>query len=93
MLDVVCLLDGIEMTSDLLYATARRPNDVIIASEVPDKEILGSGGIGLVSTVGHRLSAAGLVKRELDVDTESLQELQCSDSDFRKDHVDVAGNK
>jgi hypothetical protein len=89
--NIICLFDGIEMASDLFDAATCRADDVVIAPKVLNKEILSSCGVGLIAAIRHRLSAAGLVEREMYIEPESLQKLQSSDSDFREDHVDIAG--
>jgi hypothetical protein len=53
--------------------------------------MLSGSSVGLVAAIRHGLSAAGLVEREVHIESESLQKLQGSNSDFREDHVDIAG--
>ena len=91
--NIICLFDGIEMASDLFDAATCWADDVVIAPKVLNKEVLGSCGIGLISAVRHRLSAASLVEREMHIEPKSLQKLQGSNSDLREDHVDIAGNE
>jgi hypothetical protein len=91
--NIICLFDGIEMASDLFDAATCRADDVVIAPKVLNKEVLGSCGIGLIAAIRHRLSAAGLVEREIHIEPESLQKLQGSNSDFRENHVDIAWNE
>lgn len=66
--NIICLFDGIEMASDLFDAATCRADDVVIASKVLNKEVLGSCGIGLIPAVRHRLSAASLVEREMHIE-------------------------
>jgi hypothetical protein len=62
-LDIVGLLELIEVAPDLFDAAPGWPNNAIIVLEISDKQALGRGGIDFVATVGHGLSAAGLVER------------------------------
>jgi hypothetical protein len=53
-----------------------------------------SVGLGLLvgAAVGHRLAAAGLVERVVDLDAQFLQQLQGRHPDLRIEHVEVTGN-
>ncbi|HEY2472909.1 MAG TPA: hypothetical protein VGI45_34325 [Terracidiphilus sp.] len=93
MLDFVRLFDRVEVASHLFDATPSRPNDVIERGKILDKETFSGGGVGLIAAIRHRLSATGLVEREMDIQPESFQKLQCGNSDLWKDHVDIAGNE
>jgi hypothetical protein len=92
-LNIICLFDAIEMASDLFDAAPSWPDDVIERGEILHKEMLSGSSVGLVAAIRHGLSAAGLVEREMHIESESLQKLQGSNSDFREYHVDITGNE
>jgi hypothetical protein len=47
----------------------------------------------VAAAVGHRLAAAGLVERVVDLAAEALEQLERGDADLREEGVDVAGNE
>jgi hydroxymethylpyrimidine/phosphomethylpyrimidine kinase len=76
-----------------VHATAARRNDVVITDEVLDEQRFSGSGVFLASAIAHRLTAAGLLKREIDVATESLEQFERCDSDIGKEGVDETWNE
>jgi hypothetical protein len=70
---------------------AERSNDGIEILEAIDEVSFCAGGIFLTIAVGHRLSAAGLIKRILDRAAELFSQLQRRNADFGKKGVNVTG--
>ena len=89
-LDLGRLLDRIEIGAHVVHAAAGRRDDIIEPGEIAHEQRFGGGAIGVEPAVGHRLSAAGLIARILDLVAEPLQELERGDADFRKEGVDIA---
>ena len=73
-LDLVGLLDGVEIVSYIVDATAGRCDDVIEAGEVAHEQRLSGGGFVVEPAIYHRLAAAGLVARVVDVVAEPLEQ-------------------
>jgi hypothetical protein len=91
--DLRRLLDRVEVEPDVVDAAPGRPDDRVETLEAADEEGFGSGGIFLATAVGHRLPAAGLLERVLDLAPEPLQQLQGRDAHFRGKCVDVTRNE
>jgi hypothetical protein len=86
-------LDGVEIVSHMVDAAAGRRHDVVEAGEVAHKQRLGVGRFRVKPAVRHRLAAACLIVRVLDVVAKPLQELKRRDSNLGEKCVDVAGDK
>ena len=66
-------------------------NDVIVGTKRGDKALGGGAGVGHAAGVRHRLAAADLRRRELDLaGVEMLEQSQRGDADARIELVDVA---
>jgi hypothetical protein len=63
---------------------AGQPDHSFAFLEAVDEVTFGCGSIFLAATIGHRLSAAGLLKWVLDLAAASLEGPNGSDADFRK---------
>ena len=90
LLDRVGLLDGIEIVPHMVDAAAGRRHDVVEAGEVAHKQRLGLGGLRIEPAVCHRLAAAGLIVRVLDVVAKPLQQLKGRDTNLRKESINIA---
>ena len=77
----------------MVDAAAGRRHDVVEAGEVAHEQRLGAGRFRVEPAVRHRLAAAGLIVRVLDVVAKPLQELKRRDANLREKCVDVAGDK
>ena len=93
LLDRVGLLDGVEIVPHMVDTAAGRRHDIFEAGEVAHEQRLGVGRFRVEPTVRHRLGAAGLIVRVLDVVAEPLQQLEGCDADLREKCVDVARDK
>src|ERR1700732_332961 len=89
----VGLLDGVEIVPHMMDAAAGRRYDVVEAGEVAHEQRLGAGRFRVEPAVRHRLAAALLLVRVLDVVAKPLQELKRRDSNLGEKCVDVAGDK
>ena len=58
-----------------------------------DEVALRRRGFGLAAGVRHRLAAAGLVERIVDLAAEPLEQLQRGDADLGEEGIDVAGDE
>jgi hypothetical protein len=67
---VVVLIQCVVVTTHLLDAASGRTDDAVIALEDVNEELLRPPRIELVATVGHRLTAASLIQRIIDIKTE-----------------------
>jgi hypothetical protein len=90
LLDHVGLLDGVEIVAHMVDAAAGRRDDVIEAGEVAHKQRLGVGRFRVEPAIRHRLAAACLIMRVLDVMAKPLQQLEGCDTDLRKESVNIA---
>jgi hypothetical protein len=93
MLDFVGLLYGVEIVAHVVDAAAGRRHDAVEDCKVTHEQRFGVGCISIVTAIGHRPAAAGLVAGIFDVVANSSQGLECRDADLQKESVDVAGNK
>jgi hypothetical protein len=93
LLDRVGLLDGVEIVPHMVDAAAGRRHDVVEAGEVAHEQRLGAGRLRVEPAVRHRLAAACLIVRVLDVVAKPLQQLQGRNANLREKCVDVAGDK
>src|SRR5271165_4284086 len=73
-------------------ATAGGSHDVIERGKVFDEKFFGCSRLLITSAIGHRLTAASLVKRVDDIQFQFLQKLQSGDTDFRIEKVDITGD-
>src|SRR5271170_2876590 len=67
---IIGLLHGVVVTTNLFDAASGRPDDTVIVLKVLNEEAFRRLRIGLVAAVGHRLSAASLIERVVDIETE-----------------------
>src|SRR4029077_11367745 len=81
-----------EFVSQMMGATAGGSHDVIERGKVLHEEFFGCLRLLITSAIGHRLTAARLVKWVDDIYFQLLQKLQSSDTDFRIEKVDITGN-
>ena len=91
--DLWRVVKGVKVEPNMMDATPRRSDDRIKVLEAVDKVSFGSGSIFLTTAVGHRLSAAGLIKRILKPAAKSFQKLQGCDADFGAKSVNVTRNE
>ncbi len=91
--DFIGLLERGQMLAHVMDATRRRPDDVVVAGEVARKHALGAGCLGLRAAVGHRLAAAGLLLRIVDLDAEAFEQFERGDPHFGIERVDEARDK
>jgi hypothetical protein len=91
--DLVGLLDRVQVEANLVCATPRRRHDIVVRGEVPDEKCLRRRGLGVGTSIGHRLAATGLVIRIFNVETEAFQELESGNANLGVKGVDVAGNE
>jgi len=87
--DLANLRDRGEVLPHVVRAAAGWGHDVIEAFEVLHEQTLGASRLGVTAAIGHRLSAAGLIERIGDFETEPLQELQRGNADFRKQRIHI----
>ena len=80
--DFVGLFDRVEIVAHMMNATAGWRDDVVVAGEIAHEQRLGVRAFGIETAVGHRLAAAGLVARIVDIMTEPLEQLECRDADL-----------
>src|SRR6266481_3313488 len=76
----------------MMGATARGSHDVIERGKVLDEEFFGCLRLLITSAIGHRLTAASLVKGVDHIHFQFLQKLQSGDTDFRIEKVYITGN-
>jgi hypothetical protein len=81
-----------ELVPDVVHAASGRCDDVVVIGEVADEELLGGLGLYVRAAVGHRLAAACLVERVVNLHAEFLQQLQRCHTDLGIEHVDIARN-
>ena len=84
------LLDRSHLVAHVVRAASRRRDDLAVAGEVAREQRLGVACVAVAAAVGHRLAAAGLVERVVDVAAEALEELERGDSHLGKEGIDVA---
>jgi hypothetical protein len=89
----VSLRDRIEIASNVMHATSRWRDDIVVVLKVLDEQTLRRSGFRVASAVRHRLAAAGLIEGIFDLDAEALQQFQCRDADVRMKGVDVTGDE
>jgi hypothetical protein len=81
-----------ELVTQVVHAAVRWGDDVVVAGEVADEQLLGGLGFLVGAAVRHRLAAARLVEGVVDPDAELLQQLQGRHPDLGIEHIDVAGD-
>src|SRR5262245_15276537 len=74
------LLDVVKVVTHIVNAAARRSHDVVETGKIAHEQSLGVGAFGIESAVRHRLSAAGLITRIVDLVPKTLQQLEGCDA-------------
>jgi YtcA-like protein len=87
------LFDGVEVEANVVDAAPGWPDDGLKVFEAVDEECFRGGGIVLRTTVGHGLSAAGLINWVFDDAAEPFQEFQSCDAHGREEGIDVTRDK
>ncbi len=91
--DFIGLRDRGQMLAHVMDATRGRPDDVVVAGEVAREHALGAGGLGLRAAVGHRLAAAGLLLRIVDLDAEAFEQFERGDAHLGVERIDKTRDK
>src|SRR5712672_2174372 len=89
----VGLRDRIEIVSNVMHATARGRDDIVVVLKVLDEQTFRRRRFRMASAVRHRLAAAGLIEGIFDLDAEALQQVESRDADVRMKGVDIAGGE
>jgi hypothetical protein len=84
------LLDRGQLVADVVRAASRRRHDVLVAGEVAREQRLGVARLGVAAAVGHRLAAACLLERIVDLAADALEQLERRDPHLGEEGVDVA---
>ena len=66
---------------------------MFVVTERLEKLFCERGGRTIAAYVGHRLTAAGLIFGEIDIDSKAFQDPHGCDTDIRIELVDIARNK
>jgi hypothetical protein len=77
----------------VVHAAAGWRNDVVEAGEVAHEQRLRIGALGVEPAICHRLAAASLIARVVDVVAKPLKQLERRNADVGEKGVDVAGDE
>ena len=91
--DRLRLRDRGELRTHVVHAAARRADDVLVAGEILNEQTLRRRRLGLAAGVRHRLAAAGLVERIVDLAAEPFQQFERGHAHLGEEGVDVAGDE
>jgi hypothetical protein len=81
------------MMTDHRNAASRRANHVIVGSENPQEPLDQRLGFGVEAGIGHRLAAASLLYRKLDLDAEVFEHVNGRQPNLGIKLVDVTRNE
>jgi hypothetical protein len=70
------------MIAHVMDAARRRPDDVVVAGEIAREHAFRAGSFSVGAAIRHRLAAAGLLLRIVDVDAEAFEQFERRDADF-----------
>lgn len=80
---------GNKLVAHVVGTAARWSDDALEGREVANEQLLGGARLRFGAAVRHRLSAAGLIERIVNLDAELFEQLQSSYANLRIEDIDV----